>query len=309
MYSLFENTAGKTVEITVGPNPDGAGSRTVSVVPIANESGLRNRDWVEGNLKKVNDATGGRVAYVYVPNTATLGHTYFKRYFYPQADKDAIIVDERFNGGGSVADYYIDLLRRPLGAYWAMRYGADLRTPSAPPSSGPKVMIIDETAGSGGDLLPWMLRKFKLGPLVGKRTWGGLVGILGFPVLMDGGNITAPNLAIWTPEEGWMVENEGVPPDIEVEQNPADVIAGARPAAREGHPGGNGGAEEEPARQAHPAGVSRADEEVGTRQKPPAGGSQLDRRAVSCRPPLRSTAAERPSWRRTTTAARGSCSR
>jgi tricorn protease len=227
LYSLFENSSGKIVEIKVGPNPDGTGARTVSVVPVASESALRNRDWVEGNLKKVTDATGGRVAYVYVPNTSTLGHTYFKRYFYPQADRDAIIVDERFNGGGAVADYYIDILRRPLGAYWNMRYGADLKTPTAS-IQGPKVMIIDETAGSGGDLLPWMWRKFKMGPLVGKRTWGGLVGTLGFPILMDGGFVTAPNLAIWT-EDGWVVENEGVPPDIEVEQTPSEVIAGHDP--------------------------------------------------------------------------------
>ena len=150
------------------------------MVPIANESALRNRDWVEGNIKKVDQATGGRVAYVYVPNTSTQGYYYFKRYFYPQSYKDAIIVDERFNGGGLVADYYIDHLRKPLVSYWNMRYGADLKTPSAS-IQGPKVMIIDETAGSGGDLLPWMFRKFKLGPLVGKRTWGGLVGTLGFP--------------------------------------------------------------------------------------------------------------------------------
>jgi len=228
LYSLFENTSGKIVEITVGPNPDHAGSRTVQVVPIADEYALRNRDWVEGNLKKVEEATGGRVAYVYVPNTSTLGHTYFKRYFYPQSYKDAIIVDERFNGGGSVADYYIDLLRRPFGANWAMRYGADLKTPTAS-IQGPKVMLIDETAGSGGDLLPWMWHKFKIGPLVGKRTWGGLVGILGFPVLMDGGFVTAPNLAIWTPEDGWVVENVGVPPDVEVEQTPAEVINGHDP--------------------------------------------------------------------------------
>ncbi len=227
LYSVFENTAGKLIEITVCPNPDGSGSRTVPVVPIENESALRNRDWVEGNLRKVDAATGGRVAYVYVPNTANLGHTYFKRYFFPQSHKEAIIVDERFNGGGSVADYYIDVLRRPLISYWAMRYGADLKTPSAS-IQGPKVMLIDETAGSGGDLLPWMFRKFQLGKLIGKRTWGGLVGILGFPVLMDGGFVTAPNLAIWT-EEGWVVENEGVPPDIEVEQTPADVIAGRDP--------------------------------------------------------------------------------
>jgi len=228
LYSMFENTAGKIVEITIGPNADGSGSRTVAVVPIPNEMALRNRDWVEGNIRKVNEATNGRVAYVYVPNTSTLGHTYFKRYFYPQAHKDAIIVDERFNGGGSVADYYIDHLRKPLIAYWNTRYGADLKTPSAS-IQGPKVMLIDETAGSGGDLLPWMFRKFRLGTLIGKRTWGGLVGTLGFPVLMDGGFVTAPNLAIWTPEDGWTVENEGVPPDIEVEQTPAEVMAGRDP--------------------------------------------------------------------------------
>jgi len=227
LFASFENTSGKIVEITVGPNPDGSGSRTVQVVPVANEAALRNRDWVDGNLRKVEEATKGRVAYVYVPNTSTAGHTYFKRYFYPQAHKDAIIVDERFNGGGQVADYYIDILQRPLVSYWAMRYGADLKTPMAS-IQGPKAMLIDETAGSGGDLLPWMFRKFKVGPIIGKRTWGGLVGILGFPVLMDGGGITAPNLAIWT-EDGWVVENEGVPPDIEVEQTPADVIAGRDP--------------------------------------------------------------------------------
>ena len=228
VYSLFENTAGKIVEITLGPNADGTGSRTVQVVPVGNEGALRNRDWVEGNLKKVDKATGGRVAYVYVPNTAGAGHTYFKRYFYPQVNKQGVIVDERFNGGGSGADYYIDILQRPFIANWAMRYGADLKTPFAS-IQGPKAMIIDETAGSGGDLLPWMFRKFDVGPLIGQRTWGGLVGILGFPVLMDGGAITAPNLAIWTEEEGWVVENEGVAPDIEVEQTPADVIAGRDP--------------------------------------------------------------------------------
>lgn len=228
LYAFFENTADKLVEITVGPNPDGAGSRTVTVVPVASEAALRNRAWVEGNLRKVDSATGGRVAYVYVPNTAQPGYDYFKRYFYPQAHKDAVIVDERYNGGGQIADYYIDILRRPFISYWALRYGDDLRTPAAA-IQGPKVLIADEMAGSGGDLFPWMWRKFGLGPIVGKRTWGGLVGVLGFPVLMDGGSITAPNLAIWTAENGWVVENEGVPVDIEVEQAPADVIAGRDP--------------------------------------------------------------------------------
>jgi len=227
LFSRFENTAGRIVELTVGPNADGTDSRTVQVVPTGSESALRNRDWVEGNIARVTEATDGRVAYVYVPNTAGLGHVYFKRYFFPQADRDGIIIDERYNGGGQVADYYIDLLRRPIVSWWAMRYGADLRTPQGA-IPGPKVMIIDETAGSGGDLLPWMFRQQKLGTLVGRRTWGGLVGILGFPVLMDGGSVTAPNLGIWT-EDGFVVENVGVPPDIEVEQWPADVAAGRDP--------------------------------------------------------------------------------
>jgi tricorn protease len=228
LYSAFENTANKAIDITVGPNADGSKSRTVTVVPVPTEDALRNRDWIEGNIRKVNAATGGKVAYVYVPNTAGLGHTYFKRYFFPQADKDAVIIDERFNGGGSVADYYLEILQKKEIAWWTMRYGADMKTPSAS-IQGPRAMLIDETAGSGGDLLPWMFRKNQMGPLIGKRTWGGLVGVLGFPVLLDGGAITAPNLAFWTREGGWGVENEGVAPDIEVDQTPADVIAGRDP--------------------------------------------------------------------------------
>jgi tricorn protease len=229
VYSHFENKAGRRVELTVGPNADGSNSRTVTVEPIElmKEYGLRNRDWVEANLRKVHERSKGRVAYVYVPNTAETGHGYFKRYFFPQADKDAIIVDERFNGGGSVADYYIDILRRPVVSYWAMRHGAPIRSPGAA-IMGPKVMLIDETAGSGGDLLPWMFRRFQIGTLVGKRTWGGLVGILGFPSLMDGGAVTAPDLAFYT-EDGYKVENEGVPPDIEVEQLPSAVENGQDP--------------------------------------------------------------------------------
>jgi tricorn protease len=227
VYARFESTANRIVTIEVGSDPQGSDARTVEVVPIESEAALRNRAWIEGNLRRVEEATQGRVAYVYVPNTTRQGHEYFKRYFYAQVDKEAVIVDERFNGGGQVADYVIDLLRRPYISNWATRYGADLRTPSAA-ILGPKVMLIDETAGSGGDLLPWMFHKLEIGTLVGKRTWGGLVGILGFPVLMDGGVITAPNLAIWT-EDGFVVENEGVPPDVEVEQWPAEIIAGRDP--------------------------------------------------------------------------------
>lgn len=227
LYSFFENTAGKIVNLRVGPRPDGEGAREVKVVPISNESALRNRDWVEGNIKKVDEATNGQVAYVYVPNTAGSGHTYFKRYFFPQVNKKAVIIDERYNGGGQLADYYIDLLKKPYQSMWNFRYGRDLKAPSGS-IQGPKVMIIDETAGSGGDYLPWMFRHFGLGKLVGKRTWGGLVGVLGYPEFIDGGSVTAPNVAYYN-DDGFRIENEGVAPDIEVEQWPKEVMAGKDP--------------------------------------------------------------------------------
>nr|WP_299339609.1 S41 family peptidase [Allomuricauda sp.] len=227
LYSFFENTANTLVDLTVSSNADGSGSRTYQVTPLPTEWAIRNRDWVEGNMKKVHEATNGDVAYVYVPNTAVAGFEYFKRYFFPQANKKAIIIDERYNGGGYLADYYIDILKRPVQAYWNFRYGKDLKTPSAS-IQGPKVMIIDETAGSGGDYLPWMFRKFKMGTLIGKRTWGGLVGVLGYPEFIDGGVVTAPNVAFYS-EKGFRVENEGVAPDVEVEQLPELVVKGHDP--------------------------------------------------------------------------------
>jgi tricorn protease len=227
LYKYFENTANKITEIKVGPNPDGTGSKIVTVVPVQNEAVLRHIDWVEGNIQKVHEATNGKVAYVYVPDTSISGYESFKRYFYPQADKEAIIVDERFNSGGLVADYYTDILRKEFICYWGMRYGDDLVSPNAA-ILGPKVLIQNEMAGSGGDLLPYMWRKFKLGPIVGKRTWGGLVGSMNPSILMDGGFVTNPNVGIWT-DEGWIIENEGVPADIEVEQTPSEVLKGKDP--------------------------------------------------------------------------------
>ncbi len=227
LYRLFERTAGRNVDLTVGPNADGSQSRTVTVTPVEEEYNLRNRDWVEGNLKKVSEATDGKVAYVYVPNTGGGGFTYFKRYFFPQVDKQAIIVDERFNGGGQIADYYIELLMRPYQNSWTYRYGEIQHAPVAS-IQGPKVLLIDETAGSGGDLFPYLWRQNGLGPIVGKRTWGGLVGVLGYPEFIDGGSVTAPNVAFWD-KDGYRVENEGVGPDIQVEQFPAEVMAGRDP--------------------------------------------------------------------------------
>jgi len=227
IYRLFERTAGKIVTLTVGPNADGSNSRKEKVTPVRDEYSLRNRDWVEGNLQKVSEATDGRVAYVYVPNTGGGGFEYFKRYFFPQVDKQAIIVDERFNGGGQIADYYIELLMRPYQNSWTYRYGQDQHAPVAS-IQGPKVLLIDETAGSGGDLFPYLWRQNALGTMIGKRTWGGLVGVLGYPTFIDGGSVTAPNVAFWD-ENGYRVENEGVAPDIVVEQYPKEVMAGRDP--------------------------------------------------------------------------------
>ena len=227
LYSFFENTAEKIVTLLVASSAEGANTRTIKVVPIASEVALRNRDWVEGNIKKVSDASNGQVAYVYVPNTGSGGFEYFKRYFFPQVNKAGIIIDERFNGGGQLADYYIDLLKRSVQSYWRYRYGKDQKAPNAS-IQGPKVMLIDETAGSGGDYLPYLFRQAKLGTIVGKTTWGGLVGVLGYPELIDGGVVTAPNLAFFD-ENGFGIENVGTPPDIEVEQWPVDVINGKDP--------------------------------------------------------------------------------
>jgi tricorn protease len=219
IYSFFESTANKSVVIRVGADPAGSGAREVTVVPVANETGLRNLAWIEGNRRRVSELTNGRVAYVYLPNTATAGYSNFNRYYFAQIDKDAAVIDERFNGGGTAADYIIDYMRRPLMNYWATREGADFTTPVGS-IYGPKVMIIDEYAGSGGDALPWYFRRAKIGPLVGKRTWGGLVGIYDYPQLIDGGNVTAPRVAFYSPDGEWEVENNGVPPDVEIELDP-----------------------------------------------------------------------------------------
>jgi tricorn protease len=227
IYRAFENTAGKTVELTVGADPAGSNSRTVTVVPIEDEQELRMRALIESNLAYVTEAGGGRVGYVYLPDTAADGHEFMKRYFFPQSAREAIIIDERFNRGGQYADYVLDLLSRPQSLYFALRWGASLPTPGAV-ITGPKVMIINESAGSGGDMLPWAFRNAQMGSLVGTRTWGGLVGIMGYPPLMDGGYVTAPNLAAYA-ESGWIVENAGVAPDVVVEQTPAEVAAGHDP--------------------------------------------------------------------------------
>ena len=228
IYRRFRNTVGKQVVLTVNAQPGMQGARQVTVVPIDDDTNLRNMAWVEGNRKKVDEMTGGRVAYVYLPNTGGGGYTFFNRYYFSQLGKEGVIIDERFNGGGSAADYIIDLLYRELLNHWGTRAGKVQNTPMAA-IFGPKAMIINEYAASGGDLLPFLFREKGMGPLIGKRTLGILVGIYSYPELLDGGGATAPRLGIFSKTGEWIIENEGVSPDIEVEMMPKAVIEGKDP--------------------------------------------------------------------------------
>jgi tricorn protease len=229
-YRFFEGTANRQTALTVNDRPTMDGARTVTVVPVSSESELRRRAWVEGNRRRVDELSDGRLAYVWLPNTSVAGYDYFNRYYYAQQHKQGAVIDERFNGGGSAADYMVELMDRRLTGFFNNPIGD--RKPWRNPNAGvygPKVMIINEAAGSGGDLLPYMFRALEIGPLVGTRTWGGLVGIWDTPSLMDGGRITAPRGGFYDLNGEWAVENEGVAPDIEVEQTPRDVIAGRDP--------------------------------------------------------------------------------
>jgi tricorn protease len=228
VYSLFENTSGKSVVLKVGPDPSGAGSREVTVVPVADEARLRNLAWIEDNRRKVDQMTNGRVAYIYMPDTATGGYINFNRYFFAQVGKEAAIVDERFNAGGALATDIIEYLKRPLMSLVATRDGADESQPQGA-IFGPKVMIINEFAGSGGDAMPWYFHRAGVGKLIGKRTWGGLVGRAVSPELMDGGFATAPSSGVWNPNGEWEVENHGITPDIEVDMDPELVRTGHDP--------------------------------------------------------------------------------
>jgi len=229
VYSFFEGMADKSVVLKVGPNPNGDGSRDVTVVPVPSETGLRNLAWIENNRRYVDKVTNGRVAYVYMPDTSMGGLTSFNRYFFAQVGKEGVILDERFNGGGSLATDIIEYLKRPLMTGVAPRDGNDTFQPQGA-IYGPKAMIINEFAGSGGDAMPWLFKMAGVGPLVGKRTWGGLVGIGGYPALMDGGSVTAPSIAVWNANTSqWEIENNGIAPDIEVDLDPALVRQGKDP--------------------------------------------------------------------------------
>ena len=228
LYAFFEQTVDKQVTLSVAPDPAGAGAHNVVVQPIADEAGLRQWRWIEHNREYVERKTGGKVAYVYLPNTAADGFQYFNRMFFAQIDKPALILDERRNSGGQAANYVIEILSRPYLSGWKDRDAQVFSTPGGG-IYGPKVMLADQDAGSGGDFLPWAFKHQKLGTLIGTRTWGGLIGIRSNPDLIDGGQHTVPFFRFFTPEGEWRVENEGVAPDVEVTLDPAAVNRGEDP--------------------------------------------------------------------------------
>lgn len=229
-FSLFDRTADQQTVLKLNDKPSAEGARDVTVVPVANETELRRRDWVESNRRTVDELSDGKLAYVYLPNTAGAGYTYFNRYYFAQQDRQGAVIDERYNGGGSIADHIVDLLSRSLFGYFNNPVG-DRQPWTAPNAAiwGPKVMIVNDAAGSGGDMLPYMFRHRGIGPLVGTRTWGGLVGIWDVPALIDGGFITAPRGGFYDLDGEWAVENEGVPPDHHVEQEPKLMAEGRDP--------------------------------------------------------------------------------
>jgi tricorn protease len=230
IHRLLDGTANRQTSLTVNSKPTMEGARNVTVVPVTSEQTLRTRAWVESNRRLVEKLSNGQLAYVYLPNTGQPGYTSFNRYYFSQQDKKGVVVDERFNGGGSAADYIIDVLGRDFDGYFNNVAGD--RYPFTSPAAGiwgPKVMIINEMAGSGGDLMPYMFKRRKLGLLVGKRTWGGLVHTADTPTFVDGGSMIAPRGGFFARDNKWAVENEGVGPDIDVENWPKDVIAGHDP--------------------------------------------------------------------------------
>lgn len=229
-FAHLEGTAGRQVVITVNDRPTLEGARQVTVVPVASEAQLRTRQWIDDNRRRVEELSEGRLAYVWLPNTGQGGYQSFNRYYFAQQDRAGAVIDQRDNGGGSAADYIVDVLARELQGYFNSPVGD--RRPFTQPIAGlfgPKVMIINEMAGSGGDLLPYLFRQRELGPLVGTRTWGGLVGIWDSPNLVDGGFMLAPRGGFFDLDGEWAVENEGVAPDIEVIMTPRDVMEGRDP--------------------------------------------------------------------------------
>jgi tricorn protease len=228
IYASFDGLADKTVLLTVNAKPAPAGARQVLVKCLADETDLRFRAWVEERRRRVDAATGGRVGYIYVQSTGRDAQNELVRQFVAQRTKDGLIIDERFNSGGQIPDRFIELLNRPALSYWAVRDGPSVAWPPVA-HRGPKVMLINGWSGSGGDAFPFYFRAAGLGPLIGTRTWGGLIGISGSPGLVDGGGVTVPTFRMYDPKGTWFAEGHGVDPDIAVPEDPTQLAKGADP--------------------------------------------------------------------------------
>jgi tricorn protease len=224
-WSAFEGLAEKTIELTINDKPSIDGAWNVIVKTLSDETRLRNLEWIESNRKRVDDATGGKIGYVYVPSTGIDGQDELVRQFTAQFSKEGMIIDERFNNGGQIPDRFVELLNRKPLAFFAVRDGKNWQWPTVA-NYGPKVMLINGWSGSGGDAFPDFFRKSGIGPLIGSRTWGGLIGISGAPALIDGGNVTVPTFRQYNPDGTWFKEGHGVDPDLEVLEDPTTLSKG-----------------------------------------------------------------------------------
>ena len=227
-WIAFAGMANKTVELTVNKTANKKDAKKVLIKPLRSESRLRNLEWIENNRKMVDKLSDGKIGYVYVPSTGIDGQNELIRMFYGQWQKEGLIVDERFNNGGQIPDRFVELLNRKPLAYFNVRDGKDWQWPPVA-HFGPKAMLINGWSGSGGDAFPDYFRKAGLGPLIGSRTWGGLIGISGAPSLIDGGSVTVPSFRMYDPNGEWFKEGHGVDPDIEVLEDHEALAKGNDP--------------------------------------------------------------------------------
>ena len=227
-YAAFEGLANKSVEITYNSKPSLSGAKTVIVQTLSDEYRLRHLSWINDMAEKVSEASNGEIGYIYVPSTGVEGQNELIRQFNAQWQKKGLIIDERFNDGGQIPDRFIEILNRDPLAFWAIRDGSPWPWPPYA-HFGPKVMLMNGWSGSGGDAFPDYFRRKGLGPLIGTRTWGGLIGISGTPPLIDGGNVTAPSFRMYNPDGSWFKEGHGVDPDILVDENLGDMARGTDP--------------------------------------------------------------------------------
>ena len=228
-YELLENTVGKMVEITVNPKPESKDAKSYTIRPIASEIELLNLNWVLERRKMVDKLSGGKIGYIYVPNTSTDGNRELYRGMYAYNEKDALIIDDRYNGGGFIPDVMTNLLERKTLSYWQRNGLASMKTPGVA-HNGPKVMLTNGYSSSGGDAFPYYFRKKGLGKIIGTRTWGGLVGMSGNAGLVDGGYISVPQFGIYDQNEKWIIEGIGVYPDIEVVDRPEQLAKDIDPS-------------------------------------------------------------------------------